>query len=248
MDSTCVGDELWSCMFGDITSHLKKNHRTANASSSTSTFGCDHNAAEKIMNPSSSTTTTTTTTSSRLRLRDDMEVVTAVGTIARAIAPLIFHNDSHVRYVHHITSPSAYNISVHARFGDACEYFLNRKKEYGREYWWDGKRPCFTFDVYLREIEVLSRRFHTTNVLIETDSLRFLQWLLQNQSYNYYYVHTGNRSAYDVCHGRICQPHQGWMDHRTDLQPYLIDMSLAGLHLLQVMLPYHHPFMTMINH
>ena len=45
---------------------------------------CDRGAAEgKTTNPSSS---------SHLRLRDDTEVVTAVGTVARAIAPLIFHN------------------------------------------------------------------------------------------------------------------------------------------------------------
>ena len=55
----------------------------------------------------------------------------------------------------------------------------------------------------------------------------------------------GNRSAYDVCHGGVCQSHQGWMDHRTDLQPDLIDMSLAGLHLLQVTsLPYRHSLLT----
>ena len=46
----------------------------------------------------------------------------------------------------------------------------------------------FIILVLFREIEVLSRRYHTTNVLIETDSAKFLQWLIQNKSYNYYYV------------------------------------------------------------
>ena len=58
-------------------------------------------------------------------------------TILHGPTPLSSSPDSHVRYVHHVTSPTAYNISVHARsthpflliypprFGDACEYFLS---------------------------------------------------------------------------------------------------------------------------
>ena len=99
--SNCVGDELWTCMFGDININIvafkeKHNHPTTATPTLTSTLtvtsGCDHVAVGKTINPSSSSSTSSSSSSLRLRLRDDVEVVTAVGTVARAIAPLIFYN------------------------------------------------------------------------------------------------------------------------------------------------------------
>jgi len=170
----------------------------------------------------------------------DRDVVALAGAIARRLAPDI-HHPSPVRYVHNVVSPTPFNLSVHARFGDACDYFLSARRPYGKEYWQDGtnRRPCFTFETYLREIDALARRYRTRNLLVETDSPAFLRRLLQNKTYNYYYVDDGGgRGVFDVCAttGGVCRSHEGWLDHRNDsaLTPAAADLSLQGLWLLQV--------------
>ena len=180
-------------------------------------------------------------TLSHTKLGDtDHDVITFAGAIARRIAPNI-HHPLPVLYVHNVVSDTPLNISVHARFGDACDYFLSAKRPYGKEYWQDGKnkRPCFTFDSYMREIGALATRYRTRNLLVETDSPSFLRRLLQNKTYNYYFVDdNGGRAVFDVCAstGGVCGSHDGWLDHRNEsaLTAAAADLSLQGLWLLQV--------------
>ena len=103
MCSNCVGDELWSCMFGVIIS----SHKMYKNGTVTSSFFSLFSSPITTSSSTSSSSTSSTTTSSRLRLHDDIEVVTAVGSIARAITPLIFHNGQQTTISTYLTNLSA---------------------------------------------------------------------------------------------------------------------------------------------
>jgi hypothetical protein len=212
--SSCTADhDMWACLFGRV--HLKK---------SLAKCGPDEGQSRP------------------LNVRDN-DAVKVVGAIASLIAPRIYHHPSLVRYVHNVPSPSTRNISVHARYGDACEVYLSVRQSYSDSYWGRASsgRPCFNRQVYLNEIRLLSQNLNTKNVIIETDDYDFLQWLLSHKTHNYYYMDYGpSRRVYEVCPPsqkpckvRLADRSKLWIENRPDLTPAHVDMSVSGLWLLQ---------------
>lgn len=212
--SSCIIDsDMWACLFGRI--NIKKSINK-----------CAPNEGR----------------SRPLKFHNN-DAVKAVGAIASLIAPRIWHDPSTLRYVHHVDSPSPLNISVHARFGDACELYLSARQMYSDSFWSRSSagRPCFYREVYMNELRLLSEKLNTKNVLIETDDYDFLRWILTKKEYNYYYMDYGEkRRAYDVCPPskkpcklRLEDRSSLWIENRPDLTPAHVDMSVSGLWLLQ---------------
>jgi hypothetical protein len=157
----------------------------------------------------------------------DEDVVTTAGAIAQFLAPDVYHLDSSIVSIQNVLSPTEHKISVHARFGDSCDYMLDAPRDFkvGDSIWGPRGRPCFNPKVYFAALERVSALYNTKNVLVATDSQAFLDEILKMTDFNFVYVNYTGRGNYE--HGK------GWIETRHDLTQDMADASLSDLYVLQ---------------
>jgi hypothetical protein len=153
--------------------------------------------------------------------------VLMAGTIASLLAPAIYNNprvftkrDAVMRL------DSTFKISLHARFGDACDSPPRPRAHYRTNgaLWEGNRRPCFAHKAYLEAVRTLAAAYQAGIVLLATDSDAFLDVALKELPN--YQVHYVNASRKDYDYGK------GWIENRKDLNAHMVDTSLADLHLL----------------
>jgi len=161
------------------------------------------------------------------RQQSDEDVVAIAGALAVFLAPSVYHLEKTIIRVHNAPSPTPLNISVHARFGDACDYVLDEPRDFrlGDSIWGPRGRPCFHPKVYFKALERASALYNTVNVIVATDSQDFLDEMLLLKQYNFVYVSYPGRSKYN--HG------SGWIEQRHDLDQHMADASITDLYILQ---------------
>ena len=149
------------------------------------------------------------------------------GAAAKIMVPDIYHDSEKVVFVRHVPTTSPLNVSVHIRMGDACDYVMDKKRPYSGNFWQTGyrNRPCFSFDVYLRELNRLRSLYGVHTVLLATDSETVLKRALNVTDYNWVYVRSEIRSKYEYGHAYI--------ETRDDLTTEMIDLSLYDMWLLR---------------
>ena len=130
---------------------------------------------------------------------------TLAGAWARVMVPKPFCKAQR-RTVVNAPSPSRHSLSVHARYGDACELMMAEKRPPSGVFWTDeathGRRPCFQPGVYIREIERMAAVLNTTTVNVATDSEEFLSALLNDTRYNYVFYDGWGAGRQQLAFGR----------------------------------------------
>ena len=93
------------------------------------------------------------------------QAVVAMGVMSRVVAPHPF-GSRHVQVRNRIPQGAPY-VLVHVRRSDACEFWLEERSPY-QLIFWDvyHRRPCYTWPVYLREVQRMRSLYGFSNVVL----------------------------------------------------------------------------------
>jgi hypothetical protein len=159
--------------------------------------------------------------------RDSAAITLFEGIIAAAVAPLPLA-DRHavrLRVDHNVPSGSGEYILVHVRRGDACEFWLEERLPYQDIFWQVfGRRPCFRWPVYEKELHRMTELYGFQNVAVVSEGGDAVEEARRALSASH------NVMWLDYDRSRLGFG-SGWIENRKDTDAATVYSALAALSL-----------------
>jgi hypothetical protein len=124
---------------------------------------------------------------------------------------------------------SSLSVSMHVRQGDSCDVILSELVTPMKSYLIQepdkpSKRPCFSLDIYMAQLDLLKRKYGIMRVYLATDSEDMIQLTRKRGDYEWVYLNV-SRS--------FLNKENGWIDFRGhEYHEQILFTAVADLQLM----------------